>query len=109
MERGVPAGAKSAYHDATSTPRKPDSASVGTCGIREDRFGLVMAMARRRLLLTCCITPVIPPNIICASPDRIAITAGAVPLYGMCTMSVPVADLNNSAIRKRLVPAPAEA
>ena len=48
-------------------------------------------------------------NIMLVCPARRSVTAGALPLYGMCTMSVPVICVNIAADMWMLVPLPLEA
>ena len=45
---GVPGGAKRPYHDVTSYPGTPDSATVGTLGSSGERALLVTASGRSR-------------------------------------------------------------
>ena len=48
-------------------------------------------------------------NIICTCPPSRSVRAGALPLYGTWTMSIPAMVLNNSPARCRGVPLPVEA
>src|SRR5581483_518218 len=106
---GVRAGTSSVYHEGTSTPSMPLSASVGTSGASGVRSGLVTASATRRPARTYASDDAIEPNTICASPASTALAAGPAPLYGMWTMSMPATFLNSSVVRCRFAPVPLEA
>ena len=93
MAAGVPAGAKSPYHVEMSKPGRPASAIVGNSGTSVDRSAVVTASAFNLPALTWAIALARLSNMNCVSPASSAWVAGAPPLNGMCTASVPVSTL----------------
>jgi hypothetical protein len=69
---------------------------VGTSGRLMERFVPVTARARTRPLRTCCAIELVLSNMSWTLPAMRSAIAGAPPLYGMCTISVPVMYLNSS-------------
>ncbi len=90
---GVPAGAKRPYHVEMSNPGKPASAIVGNSGASFERSAVVTASAFNLPALICAIALARLSNMNCVSPASNACVAGAPPLNGMCTASVPVSIL----------------
>src|SRR5258708_23512319 len=81
---------------------------VGTSGNTRERCVPVKASARKRPALICGAVDV--PDIITAtSPATVAVVAGAPPLYGMWTMSIPARALSRSIVRSCWLPFPPEA
>ncbi len=66
-------------------------------------------MARKRLALICGNAVGIASNIACTWPAIMSICASGLDLYAMCSMVMPVIDLNNSPERWMVPPAPADA
>ncbi len=77
---GVPERTTMPYHEVTSKPASPLSATVGTSGSCGERRGLAIASATSLPERTCCSTVEIPANIICPWPPSRSLTAGAMPL-----------------------------
>ena len=71
-----------------SKPGMPLSAMVGSVGAAALRFALLMASARRRPEFTYGSTDSVLANIIETCPAIRSVTAGGVPLYGICAMSI---------------------
>ena len=94
------------YQTPASNPGRPDSTSVGTSGANVVRFRLAIAIARRRPARTCGSAGGVVFIITSTSPAIRLMVAGAMPLNGMCTMSVAVTDLNNSMPKCEVVPLP---
>ena len=104
---GVPAGTKEPNQLLMSKPGRPDSASAGTSGRTRARRADEMASARSLPDCRCGIALPITTKPNCGScPASKAATCGAPPLYGTCTMSVPVAFLNISPARCAAEPSP---
>ena len=76
---GVAAGARHPQYVPESTPRSPDSMNVGTSGIAAERWAPVTAIARSLPTATCCLTELMPANIIVTCPPSTSATAGPVP------------------------------
>ena len=93
---GVPFGATNPNHDCTSKPATPASPIVGTSGAEGERCALVTANARSLPAFTCGNAEGMLSNITCTCPPIISVIAGALPLYGMCTISTFASILNNS-------------
>ena len=77
---GVLAGKNNAYHDPTSNPGYPDSATVGNYGITLDRCEPVVAKPFNLPCLICATEEATLANITCASPANTAAAAGPPPL-----------------------------
>jgi len=90
---GVPAGAKKPYHVEMSKPGNPASANVGNSGTSGERCAVVTASAFNLPAFTCAIALARLSNMNCVSPASSACVAGAPPLKGTCTASVPVSTL----------------
>src|SRR3546814_7107165 len=97
------------YQPFTTRPGTPDSGMVGTSVSRGERASLVTARALSLPAFTCGRDVEMLSNINDTSPASKATTAGPLPLYGTCSMSMPVAFLNISADRWLVLPGPAEA
>src|SRR5438270_8796228 len=106
--RGVRAGNATPCHEMA---RKPGtvSAIAGISGALNQRSADVTASARTLPPRACGSTVGILPKVMCTWPPITSITACAPPLYGMCTMSVPVITLNISPERCSEVPTPEDA
>src|SRR3954465_1053118 len=96
---GVPAGPASVNHVYDSNPGRPDSAIVGISGTTALRFTLDTPSARMRPDLTCGSSDGIEPNMTSTCPPINSGTVNALPLYGTCSMFVPVCILNISIVR----------
>src|SRR5260221_892185 len=105
--RGVAAGASRPNHSGTSTPSTPASFIVGTSGRSSVRFAPATASARRRPERTCWRIATVLEKLSWTSPAISAVSAGALPLYGTCTMLVPVRSLKSSPARCWLPARPA--
>src|SRR6185295_1717951 len=103
---GVPAGAATMIHEEASYPGTPPSLIVGSSGRRGDRTAVLMPSARTRpsrmtgrkdirLSTTSWIRPVMR-----------SVSDSVVALYDTNWMSTPAIDLNNSADRNDVAPAP---
>src|SRR5258706_13539529 len=80
----------------------------GPSGSPRGGCGPVKASARKRPALICGAVDV--PDIITAtSPATVAVVAGAPPLYGMWTMSIPARAFRRSMVRWCWLPFPPEA
>ena len=66
------------------------SLSVGTSGSCGRRFGLPVAMARSLPAWMCCSATWTGRNMKSMRPPSRSVTAPAVPLYGTCSISMPV-------------------
>ena len=75
---------------ADSNPGTPDSPTVGMSGAATLRLALVMPSARMRLPLTWVSKEGAEPNITSMRPPIMSGTVVPLPLYGTCSMSVPV-------------------
>jgi hypothetical protein len=106
---GVPARTTMPYHDVTSKPGKPLSATVGTSGNWGLRVEPAMASATSLPLFTCCRMVEMPANIICTLPPSKSFTAGAMPLYGTWTVLMPASKLRSSPAKCAPLPSPGEA
>src|SRR6266404_2195842 len=93
MGLGVAAGASTPYQTITSKPGRPDSATVGRSGISEERLKLVTASGLNRPALIMGSTAGMFAIIMVAWPLTRSVTAGAVPLYGTCTILMPAVSL----------------
>src|SRR5690606_225017 len=93
---GVPAGATTANHDWTEKPSSPDSAKVGTSGAKGARSGEVTPRARNLPACTWGSDEGRLSNMDPTCPPSKSATAGPLPRYGTCRISVPVAILNIS-------------
>ena len=87
-----------------SKPGSPASAIVGSSGASFERCAVVTASAFSLPALTCAIALARLSNMNCVSPASSACVAGAPPLYGTWTMSVPVSTLNSSPARWPALP-----
>src|SRR5690348_11437945 len=105
---GVPLGATIVFQTLTSKPGTV-SATVGTSGSISDLLRVVTASARNLPDRTCSIDAGRLSNITCTCPAIMSVSAGAFPRYGTCTISTPVATLNNSPDKCWEVPTPADA
>src|SRR5690606_38091081 len=109
MVSGVPAGAMTANHDCTENPGKPDSASVGTAGASATRCAEVTPSARSLPACTWGMDEGRLSNIEPTCPPSRSATAGPLPRYGTCRISVPVSILNISQDKWMEDPLPDEA
>src|SRR5438874_8297739 len=82
---------------------------VGSSGSAGSRFAPVVAIAMSFPDLMCGSDEGMLSNIMFVWPARRSVTAGALPLYGMCTMSVFVRYVNIAPDMWMLVPLPLEA
>src|SRR5688572_9747515 len=105
---GMPAGPMKAYHNESSNSDTPVSFTVGRCGSAGDRAVPVVASARRRPDLTCPTTEPLVANVRNTWPPIKSVIAGALPLYGTCTILVPVSVSNSAPERCPDDPMPAE-
>ena len=87
-----------------SNPGSPVSASVGSSGASAERFAVVTASAFNLPAFSCGVELARLSNMSWVSPASNACSAGAPPLYGMCTMLTPVSVLNNSPARWPALP-----
>ena len=87
-----------------SNPGNPASAIVGSSGASGERCAVVTASARNLPALTWGMAFARLSNMSCVSPASNACSAGAPPLYGMCTMSTRASVLNNSPARCPALP-----
>ncbi len=87
----------------------PASAMVGRSGSNCERFAPVTASARSLPARMWGSDEGMLSNIMFTCPPSRSVTAGALPLYGMCSMSTPAIDLNSSPERWMLVPLPLDA
>ena len=99
ISTAVPAGASMQVHDTASKLGRPASTNVGTSGTGKARLSPVTPRARSLPLFTKGTAASMVPNITCTCPAVSSVSAGAAPLYGMCSMLVRVSDLNNSPAR----------
>ncbi|CFW13724.1 Uncharacterised protein [Bordetella pertussis] len=106
---GVPAGAIRPNHDDTSKFSKPDSFMVGRSGALAERSVVVTASARSLPACTCGHDDGMLSNMNCTWPPIRSVTAGALPLYGTCSTSIPARCLNSSPAMWIEVPLPDEA
>jgi hypothetical protein len=107
MARGMPAGPISPYHDEAYTPGTPTSSNVGTLGSAGLRFFDATASAR---ILPAAMKgrQVVVSSITDTWPATRSASAGAVPLYGTCCMSMPATCMNWMAARCCDEPTPPE-
>ena len=91
-----------------SKPLRPASSSVGTSGSADERLAVVTASARSLPALMCGSTGVMVSNDIVIWPPSRSVVSGPLPLYGMCSSSVPVMFSNCVPIRCCAVPLPLE-
>lgn len=96
---GSPAGPQTPYQFVWWNPAKPASSIVRNSGAALARTGVVTARARTRPFLTNGRIEGRESNIICTCPPTRSVIAGALLLYGTCTMSMPAILLNCSAAR----------
>jgi len=82
---------------------------VGSSGSTVRRLGLVVASALSLPALTCAAEEATLSTRTGTWPAMTSATAGALPLYGTCTMSIPAVALNISAARWVEVPLPDDA
>ena len=82
---------------------------VGTSGRLATGLVLDTAMARSFPAFTCCCTAGTPVMISSTWPPSTSLTAGAVPLYGMCWRSVCVRSLKYSIAMCAALPLPPDA
>src|SRR5690348_7817012 len=85
------------------------SANAGTSGSCGERLAVVTASALKRPACTCGMAGGVVENVSATSPPSSALTAGALPLYGTCTIFVPAIDENVSPERCTIVPFPEDA
>ncbi len=78
--RGVPAGARIAYHVVTSKFGRPASAAVGTSGRIGERLGASTASPRNRPALMCGAGTGTPMKTSCTSPASTPFIARFTPL-----------------------------
>ena len=90
---------------------KPGTVSEigGTSGSTGERSGVATPIARSLPALNCSPAVSVSANITCTCPPTRSSSAGAPPLYGTCTMSMPVIILNISAAIWLALPMPADA
>lgn len=81
---------------------------VDRSGRTGERFALVTPMARSFPERMCGIADGKLSNIMSIWPPSRSVSAGALPLYGMCVMSVRLNTLKSSAAMCSADPAPAE-
>ena len=81
---------------------------VGSSGAAAERLALVTASARSLPPRTCGMAEAMLPNIRLTCPASKSVSAGLLPLYGTCTMRVPVMALNNTVDKCVALPLPAE-
>src|SRR5262249_37194906 len=103
---GTAAGTHKAYQLVTSKPGTPDSAMVGTSGNCATRRAEVTPSARILPLLMYGVDAGTLSNKAAIWPPIKSVSAGAPPLYGMCSSITPVIDLNSSAERCPVEPTP---
>src|SRR6218665_456646 len=96
---GVPAGASRPFRAIAPEPGRPDSATVGSSGAAPERLALVTASALSLPAFTCGMAERMVSNISCAWPPITSVSAGALPLYGMCVIFTPAIEANSSAAR----------
>src|ERR1019366_8189195 len=106
MSRGVPAGARNKTQVEDSSAGPPASAMVGTSGAEVMRLFENIASALILPPRTCGISVLGTSTRIWMLPPIRSCSAGAVPLYGTCTMSTPAVCLNNSVVRCAAAPTP---
>jgi hypothetical protein len=106
---GVPAGTNKPYQNEISYSGSPASAMPGTPGTSGVRLRLVTARARSLPACTSGRTEGGVANESCVSPASTDCTAGAPPLNGTCTMSIPARRTNSTAARCGAEPLPEEA
>src|SRR4051812_23155706 len=106
---GVPAGAAQPIHTPDSYPRPPASAMVGPSGSAGPVFAPVVELARGFPALICGSDEGMLSNIMFTWPARRSVTAGPLPLYGMCRRSVFVICVNIAPDMWMLVPLPLDA
>ncbi len=82
---------------------------VGMSGAVNQRSSEVTAIGRTLPARACAITVGMLPKVMCTWPPITSVSAGPPPLYGMCSMSVPVIALNISPDRCSEVPCPDDA
>ena len=104
---GVPAGAHTAFHWLMSNPGSV-SASAGTSGNNSARWGVVTARARNLPAFICCSAGSNVTNPLAICPPSKSMIAGAMPLYGTCTMSIWVSNFSHSPAKCWGLAAPAE-
>src|SRR5438067_4116039 len=95
---GMPAGPKIAYHDVTSNPWYPASATVGR-SMPGTRSRVASASALSLPFFPCCLAAVYSTGVKSMFPAIRSASAGPEPLYGTCTAWMPVSDLKSSAAR----------
>src|SRR5690606_466425 len=106
---GVLAGAITANQDCTEKPGRPDSASVGTSGAKGARSSEVTPRARSLPAFTWGSDEGRLSNMESTCPPSRSATAGPLPRYGTCRMSVPVSILKISHDRWMDEPLPDDA
>ena len=84
----------------------PASAIVGTSGSTAKRLSEPTASARRRPSLMKPCTAGTDAIVTPTSPATTACAAGAAPLYGTCSMSMPILRLNASRLSCAMLPMP---
>ena len=105
----MPAGVYSIVHVNTSNPGHPSSAIVGTSGSDGSRVAVVTASARSLPAFTCGEALTTLSIMIGTWPAITSISAGPLPLYGTCSMSMPAARLKSSMPRWDGEPLPIDA
>src|SRR5712691_1299645 len=106
--RGVPAGARNSTQVDDSIGGPPASVRVGTSGAPWMRFAENMASERIFPPRTCGISVLGTSTRTWISFAIKAVSAGAVPLYGTCTMSMPAVCFSSSVVRCAAAPMPEE-
>ena len=105
---GVPAGA-SRPTQVPPTTGTPDSISVGISGATATRFSEAMPSDLILPARTCGSIEAGVSIIMLIWPPIRSCSAGAVPLYGTCTILIPVVDISNSVVRCAAAPMPLDA
>src|ERR1700687_442503 len=105
---GVPAGARNSTQVEPSIGGRPASAIVRTSAAPGKRVAENMPSALILPPRTCGISVLGTSTRIWMLPPIRSCSAGAVPLYGTCTMSTPAVCLNSSVVRCAAAPTPEE-
>src|ERR1700730_10591493 len=108
MSFGVPAGARNKTQVEPSIGGPPASAMVGTSAAPATRLAENIASALILPPRTCGISVLGTSTRIWMLPPIRSCSAGAVPLYGTCTISTPAVCLNSSVVRFAAAPTPEE-
>ena len=108
ISRGVPVGASNPVQPVMTTVLNPASVMLGASGNTGDRAIPHVASNFSLPALICGTTPCMGVKIKAICPLKRSTTAGVSPLYGTCSMRMPICDENNSPPKCVWLPMPKE-